>query len=552
MATLPAFYIDNVSLTRSDTVYVRGNRVTNLSGKDVTGIEATNCDNLRMKNNSTIRINSTTGTSTGIKVSDTLDALLIYHTAARTQLGLDLDSTVLDVYNVTTHNCSTGITSQSGGDFYNIAMSAGKDHYTYKNSYGIESVSGTVNLDYAIYYQLADLEEPGSAGSFSLGDTISDQRLIYFDPDNDNYTPDHISTAVNTGTANPVKSTAVDISGIESLITNEISVSDNFFYDLFDNDFWDSSSELLPQISFWRALQSRAAANSELAAYEVERMYYIKMANTLDRYGSVFPATSQYINQEQYRRRLMDLWWGTFNPATVQSYQNGIGGYNLLPTFITRAEDLQNSWVIGVSYVNYNNWILGTEAQKYGIALDVLGTSTMTLQTSAEMFKNVNECIADMAPIKWFMHEEAQPSGYTLFTDLYNGFELCDLTNMVYDDQYCISVETVGSSGEVITPVIPTDTTLSTSVSGDVEVSLLDRRYSEVIDRSFYYRQADNPNLISGYTWTEINKPIGGYLTIDSDYVQFKLEVSGVIRTIDYSFMGLCMRPYNPLRTGRS
>jgi hypothetical protein len=256
---------------------------------------------------------------------------------------------------------------------------------------------------------------------------------------------------------------------------------------------------------------------------------------------------ARYASQTKFHKRVMDIWFSGLNPAVVQSYQNGIGGYNFLPSFFKRMEDYEDGWIIGVSYIAHDNWLNSMEDLKYGIGIDVLGTSTMNQATSGECYNNVMKSLADIAPVRWFLHDQVQPPGYLIFTDMYNSFEDCPLSNMHYNDDFNISIIEEGTDGRITTPLIRTDTLVASgSPSGFVEVSLLDRTYSENITREFYYRQGTSEATMPA--WEEITDWIGGVLTLDQPYVQFRIDVTNVIREIDYEFQGIGLRQYSSAR----
>ena len=101
---LPALYIDNISLTRTNTQTMRGNTVSDISGKTVRGINIENTYNLRVKNNKVVRVRSPENTATGIRISVCNDCLLLYNTVSRTNTGLNLvNISTLNVYNLTVH-----------------------------------------------------------------------------------------------------------------------------------------------------------------------------------------------------------------------------------------------------------------------------------------------------------------------------------------------------------------------------------------------------------------------------------------------------------------
>jgi hypothetical protein len=425
-----------------------------------------------------------------------------------------------------------------------VAFSAYKDSSLYRVSKGFEvDPVYSINVDYAIHSGLATFID----GDAVEGDEINEKQILYIDEPNDDLTPDYISELVNAGTENPIRDEYVDIGGIESPVTDETTADRNYWYDLIDNSFWDIENVQAAEVSFIKSFQSRVLANAEVEKSSVINDAYIKTAESVERFSELYPMYARYANQTKFKKRVMDMWFSGQNPATVQSYQNSIGGYNLLPSFFKRMEDYEDGWVIGVSYIAHDNWLNSMEDLKYGIAIDILGTSTMNQATSGECYNNVMNSVADIAPVRWFLHEEAQPTGYFIFTDMWNGFEDCQLDNMRYNDDFNISISEVGEDGEAVTPLMATTTLMASGVpSGNVELSLLDRVYSENITREFYYRQGTSEFTMS--SWEEITDHIGGVIILDQPYVQFKINVENVIREIDYEFQGIGLRQYSSVR----
>lgn len=551
MANLPAFYADNVRLIKNRTITIRGNVATNIVGGTAKGFEIKNCENLRAKNNRAHKIRSMAGTTVGFDFDRIKNLVMVYNTCSRAQIGFNFDTiTSLDCYNVTAHLCNRAVMSNSSGTFRNIAISTYQGYDLYKKATGFYVSAGTIDLDYCMYYGLAGLVE---AGAVTEGDNITEEKPLYLDEVNDAFTPDYISPQVNAGTENPLRVTSPDISGIESKVTNETTANRAYWYELLDNSFWDIENDQAAEVSFTKAVQSRIFASSEVATSQVKRDVYIKAAESVQRFAEAFPAYIRYEKPSEYNKRVADLWFGTQNVATVQAYQNGIGGYNLLPSFFKHMQDYENGWIVDVSYVSHDNWLNSMSDLRYGIGIDVLGVSTLNQATSGECYTNIMSCIADIAPVRWCLHEQVQPSGYVVFTDMWNGFENCTLTNMLYNDDFGISIDDVdvnNGTGRILTPLISTENIMTSAVAAsgqDVEVSLLDRRWSEIIERDFYWRQGTNSADMSD--WEQITDPVGGILSVTSPYVQFKIDVSNVLRFIDYEFRGIALRGYSTARS---
>lgn len=546
MATLPAAYIDNVQAIKTSTMMVRGNNVSDCYGNNVCGIHVEEATTAIVKNNKSVRIRSNGGYSKAIEVKDCNTATLLYNAASRAGVGIELtDITSLNVYNATAHNCEISIRSNSAGTFRNISLSAYKDWKLYKNNIGFFASEGvTLDVDYIYHWGLGLF----GSGSISSGDNVTNKKILYLDEENDDLTPDFISVLVGTGTPNSIDTEYVDIGGVKSPVRDEQTAEIKYFYDLIDTEFWDSENEQSGEVSFIKSIQSRILAQAEVATSQVRRDYYIKTMDSSLGFSELFPAYSRYQNGSKFKKKIGDLWYATQNPATLESYNTSIGGYHLLPSFFKRLEDWNDGWIIGVSYVDVNNYLVGLEGQRHGIFVDVLGLSTISTSASGECYNNVDEYVSDVAPVKWALHHEVQPDGYLVFTDLWNGYENCTLTNMFYNDDFAISINTPDTDGKVVTPLISTTTLSSSAVpsSGDVEISLLDRIWSEDITRSIYYRTGNSDSSMT--SWSQIKNTIGGTFSLNGKYVQFKLDVSGVHRRTDYEFVGLALRNYSIAR----
>ena len=551
---LSSFYVDNINVNASDTCVLRGNTVSDIqaNGK-VTGIKVEGFTNLRAKNNKVVRLKSKTE-SVGFDIKNIDDTLLIYNVASRCDKGFVFDNVgIFSVYNLTTHNCSQHIISNTNGVFRNIALSAYQDHKTYKNCVGFTLSAGvSLDIDYMINFNIGTLYN--TLSNVTEGSNVYTKTILYMDEPNDDLTPDHISELVNTGTPNSLRTEYPDIGGIESEITTEVTANRKYYYELLDNSFWDVDNPIAAEVIFTKAFQSRILANSEVAEQTVERDLYIKTAKSTQRFAELYPMYSRYANQTKFKKRVADMWFSGQNPAAVQAYQNAIGGYNLFPSYFKRIEDISDGWIIAESYIDEDNWLLGQEGQKYGIMIDVLGLSTLSQEASGECYVNTMNSVADVAPVRWNLHHEPEPDSYRLFTDLYNNFEECTLSNMIYNDDFNISPDVIQQDCQLTTPLISTVGVAASgivytetgAVSGAGELSTLDRIWSDSITRTMYYRLGESEDSMG--SWIEIERPIGEVIGLTSSYIQFKILVENVLRQIDYEFQGLCLRPYSSAR----
>lgn len=557
MAALPQLLIDNATIYNSNTITIRGNTVRDITcdNDDAKGIEVIWPQNARVKENKVYRIASRSASSYGLTVAGCDDLLLFYNAVSRLDTGFKFNSiTTLNVYNATAHNCRCGVNTSSSGIFRNIALSAYFHTKYYKQAVGFTVNAGTVDLDYAYHFNLAQLAN--GIGNVTVGGVVLEKEILYLDEPSDDLTPDHISELVKIGTTDPSGVVQPDIGGVASEVTlSQTTPNRKYQYDLIDNSFWYIEYDKAVEISFIKAMQSRILANAELANTEVVNNVYLKDANGVSRFTELYPMYARYCNADRFQKRVMDVWYAGQNCGTTQAYQNGIGGYNLLPTFLRHLLDRDSCWIVNESFIDYDNYLLGSAEQKFGIGLDVLGISTLTIATSAECYRNVMDSIADVGPVEWTLHEEVEPTGYLIFADMYNGFSNCTLTNMVYSDNYAIIPEEVDQTCEALTPVIPltgisTLTLGATGVVEDYEFSLLDRTYSQNVTRTIYYRTGNALGSMSA--WTTASKAIGQVVSTDKVYIQFKVRVTGVLRVIDYEFNGVALRHYTTSRDWNS
>ncbi len=546
MSSLPLIFPDNNYLNTDNTVIIRNNVVRDCKATTpVVGIEISNHQNVVAKNNKVSRMNNQSGTCFGMVLNSCDKVFLQYNAVSRCNVGSQFNGiSTLYVYNYTAHNCMFAVDSNSSGIFRNLSISSWIDTKYYKNSiiFSLDD-SAVIDVDYMYYFNTASMYTGN--GIVGAGANVEEKEILYMDEQSDDLTPDPISEIVNAGTTNLLGETTVDIGGVASEVTDDVTAQRNYHYDLMDNAFWDVENAKSVEVSFVRAFQSRIMAGSELANKSVEYNTYIKYADSLTRFTELYPMYARYCTATQFKKRVMDVWYAGQNCGTAQAYQSAIGGYNLLPSFIKRLEDVSESWSVGESYIDIDNYLLGTDEHKFGIGIDVLGWSTLTMATSAECYRNTMNSIADLAPVYWLTHEEVQPSGYVVLANGYNDFGACSLSNMMYSDEYTIIVNDIGSIAQLETPVLLLTNvvayTLGTATSGQIELSVLDRVYSEEVSRNIYYRVGTTPlNLGS---WRSVSKTVGEVIeTAENSYIQFKITIANLPRQIDYEFVSLAFR----------
>ncbi len=507
------FYIDNDTINRADTVVISGNVIKNIySDTLAVGIRLDGLVTILLRDNQVSKCRSAT-ISHCTWVSDTTKVNASFNALSRANFGLSLTTvTSANIYNLTVHNCDVCNYVDSTAVYRNVVLSAYNDNVSYKFNWGFAIPTGaSVNVNYLDYFGIGTLYTTAGTGTFTLGTTYWIDKPLYKDEPNDDLMPDHVSLMIKNGVAEPRLYENPSVGGVQSFITSEITAPTNYYFQLLDNSFWDIDNDEAGETCITRACQSRVLANSETALYQVQRDYYIKTASSLEGFSALFPMNSGYLTPNKFKKAVTDMWFATSNACTTASYERSIGGYNLFPTFIDRLDNYPDYWIINVSYISQpiltdlDNWLLGMDEQMYGIGLDVLGVSTLTSETYAECYANTQKCISDIAPVKWFLHQEVQPVTYLILAKWYNSWDQCELTNMIYNEDDHISIYEVQVDGTLITPNL--STARVTSTGNKIQLATFDRLNSENVTRTMYYRLGNNATATGA--WTEIIRPIG-------------------------------------------
>jgi hypothetical protein len=535
------FYIDNVTIFRDLTTIISGNSIHDLySPTYATGIYIENVDTAIIRDNKISKIRSPIA-SVGILSYNCNLVNLSFNTISRTATGISLTATrYSNIYNLTIHECDVCVDTAANGIYKNIVFSEYPQYKKYANGIGFYiQPATTIDIDYFLYYGLGTVFTGG--GTYTTGSNIWNKKPIYWHEEIDDLTPDYIDFMVKSGISEPRLYPDPSIGGIQSKITTEISADRKYHYELLDNSFWDIENDQSGEVSLIKCFQSRILAANELAEHQVERDYCIKFMDSTESFAELYPMHAHYLSPSKSKKSIIDMWLSGQNAATLPSYNRGIGGYNLLSSFFKRCMFYDDCWIIDISYVDYDNYLLGYEDLKYGIVIDVLGISTISTEASSECYNNVMNTIADIAPVRWNVHNEVQPHNYFTFANFYNNFEECILNNMIYNEDFQISMYNISSSGVILTPVLLVTGLGASGASGAVELSTFDRINSETVSRDMYYRIGDDPGVLTN--WKYIQHPIGEILVIDGKtYIQFKIEVRNVLRQIDYEFVALELR----------
>ena len=548
----PTFYIDNVALTNSDTSEIRGNRVSDCTGVTCIGIQSTGDlgSNLLQKNNTCVRLRTLAGVSEGFHADGYSTIQSLYNTASRCNIGYHVhDTEEVISYNNTSHDNQTGFYTRNTPvyNIRNVCVSCYENHTSFQHStaFDFDAASVAATVDYAVVFGTSTIV---NNANISIGPYLYAEKPIYMNEPIDDLTPDNISIATNNGTNNYYDDTYFSIGGKHSDITTEATADKMYHYSMIDNTFWDVSDEGSLEVALIKAAQSRTVSAAEAALSTVVNDRYFKQLDSSAYYSELFPAYSTYESATQFSKHMFDLWFATTQPATIQSMQTSIGGYNLFPSFFKRADEFTTAWILGMGIVSFTNVLSSTAFLRYGIGVDVLGVSTLTATALDDTKNNTLQYASDLGPIAWILHDEVQPADYILYTDMWNGYEDTDLSYMRFNEDFNIEPTRVDipsppSGGPCYLTTGEIDVSGITFAPPDyVEVSLLDRVRSENANRELYYREGDNTGELVADPWKLIPQYIGGKLYFTKNLAQFRVVVTDHLRIKDYEFIGICLR----------
>lgn len=100
-----------------------------------------------------------------------------------------------------------------------------------------------------------------------------------------------------------------------------------------------------------QAVQSEMWSALELAASDVERQWYLRRSQDLQRFSDWLRCRARDLTREELRRRLLDLMIAYTDSGATRAIRRVAGAYTGQPAFVTRTRDYPGYWEIGVSYV---------------------------------------------------------------------------------------------------------------------------------------------------------------------------------------------------------
>jgi hypothetical protein len=296
--------------------------------------------------------------------------------------------------------------------------------------------------------------------------------------------------------------------------------------------------------AIFRAIQYIIYAQAEMTTIEVQKNYYLKLAENLARFSSIFPIYARNLTFEQFRKRLMDIWLGYQEPSTIQGLNRIAGAYTGIPLFAHRYIDDDRVWIINRSYLDQvppENYISGTAFQMYGAIFEVFGWSKISAEVNAEFEKIFREN-ASLGPIGIDKYQEDEPPGFLLIKDGYNNFDLMNLDNMEL---------VVGSSREVYVIDASLPASLETypvsiydmifyGYLTSIQLNLFERLYSDDLTRKIYYAWGDTPSIFG--PWIEIPYVWPMTIPLDGNYLKFKIDVTDMADVKNYALVSMMLK----------
>ena len=297
--------------------------------------------------------------------------------------------------------------------------------------------------------------------------------------------------------------------------------------------------------AIFRAIQYIIYAQAEMTTIEVQKNYYLKLAENLSRFSSTFPLYSRTLTFEQFRKRVLDIWLGYQEPSTVLGLNRIVGAYTGLPLFVHRYIDDDRVWILNHSYLDQapdpENYIAGTTHQMYGAIFEVFGWSRISAEVDAEFEKIFREN-ASLGPLGIEKYQEDEPPGFLLIADGFNNFDLMTLDNMelvagsnrevyVVDPSLSASLETY--------PVSIYDITFYGYLTS-LQLNLFEHLYSDDLTRRIYYAWGNTPTVFG--SWIELPYVWPMTIPLDGNYLKIKIEVSDVTDVKNYSLVSIMLK----------
>jgi hypothetical protein len=295
--------------------------------------------------------------------------------------------------------------------------------------------------------------------------------------------------------------------------------------------------------SLFRAIQYIVLAQAEMATLETQKNYYLTMAENLQRFSSLFPIYARNLTFDEFRKRLLALWFAYLEPSTIQGLNRIAGAYSGNPLFAYRFMEDPWVWILNRSYIDQTppeNYIPGTAEIMYGAIFEVFGWHRVSAEEDAEFEKIFTED-ASLSPFGIIRHQEDEPSGYILIRDGFNDFDLMTLDNMhlngrevhVTDPSLPASLETYPVS---VTDKIPYGYTTS------LWFSLFERIDSYTINRRISYSWGSSPAPGDFGPWQELKYVWPMVIPVEGEWLRIRIDVDNLSEAETYVFVSAMMR----------
>ena len=318
----------------------------------------------------------------------------------------------------------------------------------------------------------------------------------------------------------------------------------NYVYQLFDTKFWEDS-ETSNIVKLIRTLQYALYASLESSVREVQLNWYTRLAVNLERFTSIF-GNKAYNNMpyETFRRRVTDTWLAFMNPATKVSLNSIVGAYTYLPIFSYKLPDWPDELNLGTSCLGQETqpetYVLTRDEYRAGIIIEIFNTNSLTDEFLAEMLKLLDWNVS-INSFRYILHETAQPSGYLTIQTGVDAFDKAVMSNSQITTRG--SIEPILSTQAVNFRTYPIDIYPLGNDDDALEVAILDRILTDAVQVITYYRFGSSINE-SDPSWGTFRILDRGnpFITLEQQYVQFRITAQPLQRTDDYEFYSIIIK----------
>lgn len=315
-----------------------------------------------------------------------------------------------------------------------------------------------------------------------------------------------------------------------------------YIEEIADPVYWDLEPDSNAE-SIFRSIQYIVLGQAEMAILETQRNYYLKLAQNLQRFSSIFPIYARGLTFEQFRNRLLDIWFGYLEPSTIQGLNRIAGAYTGNPLFAYRFKDDPLVWVLNRSYIDQTppeNYIPGTAQMMYGAVFEVFGWSRISDEVEAEFDKVFAEN-ASLSPFGVVKHEDDEPFGYILIKDGFNDFDLMTLDNMHFNGREVHVTDPALPASLETYPISVTDKISYGYVTG-LWLSLFERAISYSVSRTIQYSWGSSPDSGDFGLWQDLRYVWPMTIPLEGEWIKLRIAVDNLSGADNYTFISAMLR----------